>query len=281
MPQVPMDTASATVSSTVSTDSDSKTLRSFAGITLRPKISWPNPLDSLGDPMRPTRQHVKKRKRWGATGPAAEAFLEICDSLQNFKESRDDLVEIENKAWPWGWSFCMAGRSPEVAKPYIVVHCESKSCCLRILQVIESESWWQDFHTKYPSIGFVVDTKAPRPLQMAGFQQLIPMRSVVDTPIETRNIQERLERAFAFEGRQITLRDHDNRKATIGGVLIVGGRPYGFTASHPFSDYPRGATVDEQKEIESDFDDVEFLSDSEQEDGEELDSVSATSQSKN
>jgi hypothetical protein len=329
---------SATGSSTIVTDPEVKPLRSLTRMVLQPKPTWPDPLDSLGDEWRPMRQHMKKKRRWAAIGPAANAFLEICDELKNLKEVRDDLEELESKAWPWGWSFCMAGRSPDNAKPYIVVHCESRSCCVRILQVIENEAWWKRFHDKYPSIGFVIDKKAPRPLLLLGTAPF--SKDSIDEPYwfcchckklkklrhkddlvrvsyadriktcleclkpkckncKTEDLnadgiiyelstskppQGDLMKSFEFEGRQIELEARGRgvsrcSKATIGGVLIVGGCPYGLTAAHPFSPLAETPIIAQLEETEDDCDDAEFLSDSDESEVEEA-LVEATSRGK-
>lgn len=348
--------ASATISSTA-TASEANPPRSFTSMVLQPKPTWPNPIDSLGDELRPMRHRLKQRRRWSAIGPAAEAFLEVCHKFQTLKEDRDDLVELEDKAWPWGWSFCTAGRAPEDAKPYIIVHCESKSCSLRIVQIIQKETWWEEFHDKYPSIGFVVDKTAPRPLYVTKFWRcchcrhgpydvsihdrcargcgrarcgncrLIDVNTSLETdesalgstnttksysesrssaqsaqkgpkssslgasrktvPENTSDL-ENLRHTFAFEGRQLVMSEMRSSypsfscKATIGGVLIVGPRMFGFTTAHTFSTSLKVSNAGYKRKdtSEEDYDEVDFLSDSDEDEVEEG-LVAATSKGEN
>lgn len=304
-------------------------ITTLKGIVTPSKRTWPNPEISLGQEFTPLRHRLKVKRRWGAIGPAKDAFLEISEELQNLKSLRDDLDELEDKSAIWGITCCMVGRFPEDARPSIVVHCQSKACCERIIKAIESTLWWTEFKEKYPSFTFVIDSKAPRPIYLSGvtndprpsFGSDLPLRrsprlgnnrrvrsasqseerrseySEIDTNLSSQletisetgistetDMTEYINEDGTFCGRPILYSfknshgSQHQRKATLGGIWIVGGVAYGLTVAHPF--YPGSISPDRRSlpSSRSDFDDVEFMDDSDDENEDEEEIVGITSQ---
>lgn len=294
----------------------------FKGMLLRAKPKWPDPQSSLGVEFTPLRQHLKIRRRWDAQGEALKAFYEIAEELKIFKARRDDLDQFEGKSAIWGWTCCMYGRAPHDARPAIVVHCDSKSCCERVVREIQLTQWWNQFHSRYPAFSFIVSSKAPRPIALGGATKL----ATTAFPDRNEDSQNEFEQDFqsfsleptrrssepAFEwindsmillkspqsiqsqhqslsqpldtdaddfsrieiesvcGLRVSITSTDgqgnrnSRLATIGGVLYIGGVPHAITARHALTPIGAGPASALQNEYDNQFEDVDFLDDSDE-----------------
>jgi hypothetical protein len=275
-------------------------------MVLSSKPKWPDRKASIGDEFTPLRQRLKIRRRWDAIGPALSAFLEISDELRSFKEERDDLDELENKSPIWGWTCCMVGRTPDDARPSIIVHCQSKTCCERIIRAVQVTEWWKDFHAKYPAFSFIIASTAPRPIQLgvhasdttpldlSVVEESMPIvEGVVNVSLSEIQALEKFAKTSALDkhiqllsvspiliGERVALLGPGSvppRIATIGGIILVGGTPFGLTVAHPVSPtfVPETPSCFNAK---VDFEDVEFLDDSDEEEEGQDYLVSATSQ---
>jgi hypothetical protein len=314
------------------------------GMVLRAKPKWPDPQSSLGVEFTSLRQHLKIRRRWDAQGEALKAFYEIAEELKIFKARRDDLDQFDGKSAIWGWTCCMYGRGPHDARPAIVVHCDSKSCCERVIREIQLTQWWNQFHSRHPAFSFIVSSTAPRPIALGGATNLATYYSEegIAPPDPNDDPQDEVDQDFerypleptppvsepTFEwihdsaillnpplsiqsqhqsrlqpfdtdadnlsriaidsvcGLQISITSIDgqgnrnSRLATIGGVLYIGGVPHAITARHALTPMAKGSSGASQNKYDNEFEDVDFLDDSDEDSEKMNEFVAITSQGK-
>jgi hypothetical protein len=237
----------------------SKTTLPALSVKMLLSAKWPDPELSLGRQYKPLMDKLKRTKLcWGAQGPALDAYNEISDKIWELLNERDDLDEGADGSYPWGHTCCMVGRRREQARPTIVVHCRSKTCCRNIIDLIQETRWWKEFHEKYPAFGFIVAMSAPWPVRFGKeLQQSSDDFYFVYMPENT----DLLCGSSIFFGSAEVNSLEGCRRATLGGIILVGGIPHGLTVAHPCSKDFRPPDIENIRDLNHSFEEVDFLDD--------------------
>ena len=147
----------------------------LAAISLKPQTSWENPVESIDLAFPPSLEiqrgrfgQLVKYNFWAVKGAALLAYSSIVGKIQDCLSCRDDLFEGEaESALPNSIDCFMVGRTQETATPCIVISCQSKNYCRKVINIVKKAGWWFDFCEKYPAFTFVHLRNRPRPVRKA------------------------------------------------------------------------------------------------------------------
>ena len=126
--------------------------------------AWPDPEASIcsspswGSP-------IKGKNIWSIQGPALQAYKSIQGKIRETLEGRmKDLYGAANESSvPHSIDCFMVGRNCRRARPFIVVSCSQTPFCKNVMEVIKSNTWWDQFLAEHLGFGgFILLRQAPR-----------------------------------------------------------------------------------------------------------------------
>jgi hypothetical protein len=261
-----------------------------ARLSTRRRDPWPNPQGSLGNSLC----SIGSKRCWEAVGPALEVSCSILGEIKSFLESRHEhLNEGESVPCALLFEIYMIGRNEKHARPTIMFSSDSKALRQRAMKLV-GESTILD---KHPGITLgecsrpPILSRSPVPLmnRLPGWliygmdddtnglvnteratwpEKLvyckIPLNGVYGIPVLIKDVGDDMLSA--------------TRKATIGGIVYLQDRLFGFTVAHTFVDALEQTPTFRRDEMEFSF---EYTSSDEDEeddgDNEDEDLVVATS----
>jgi hypothetical protein len=205
----------------------------------------------------------RTRRCWGAQGPALDAYKEISQQILDLLNERDDLDEGEDGSQPWGQTCYMVGHKPDTARPTIIVHCRSQSCCKKIISHIRETQLWSEFKERYPAFGFGVATSAPRPIPY-GTEASEEKSYCLEDVYATRNTDNLCGLPIRFGYPDFNAID-GGKSAMQGGGIFVHGVLHGLTVAHPLSNKSEALKASHTEALRDPVQEVEFLDDSDDE----------------
>jgi hypothetical protein len=203
--------------------------------------AWPEPEKSIGE----LRATIKGKKCWEAKGPALEAFNKVAYPIQKLLDDRRDFLEEgEEIARPISYQIWMVGRNVESALPTIVFASKSKRSRTKATIIVKEN----DILAEFPGIAVKALSAIPAvPKADIGNHSQHPQETDEDD-VSTIGYPQHACGAPIIVGGE--------RKATLGGVLLIGGGWYGITANHArFGDIEEPSNLSEgSREVSFDDD---------------------------
>lgn len=188
---------------------------------------WKHPEQSVGRYIGKAKWH--HMCIWEATGPARDAFNSVAPRIKAYLEAAVEPISSRVT-----WSMYMVGKAPSLASPFIIFCCEIYGYRRDVQNTIEESG----ILNCYPGIK---TDNLPRP---PDFDQLVPV-GASGQPIHDRGDMIALtSQAWSACGSQILIDGSgpnsvsSTPKATIGGVIQLGGSFYYTTAAHAISTTP-------------------------------------------
>ncbi|KAI9764567.1 MAG: peptide-N4-(N-acetyl-beta- glucosaminyl)asparagine amidase [Geoglossum simile] len=221
---------------------------------------WLNPPGSIGEKYQP----LGNFRCWEAKGRAREDFLRVYKDIKLILELNNDYLNRgERVPCHLMFSMYMIGRSEADALPTILFTSNNKRARRKAVKLIRK-------HIKQTDFPYIVLAESSHPPQGSQALQLLGSDPVYDLPpadagqntVYVSDPPSSLCGVPIFIGRPGTKSLSTARKATMGGVIPVGGECYGLTVAHAF-------TMGFEKLIESTEGKIDFAfdSDSDSDDG--------------
>lgn len=186
------------------------------------RLHWPDPDSSRGRELAPLSTRYGNPKRCWETLPdglAFQKYLEIKPDLLGYFEHHPKLMRGPDV----GLSCCMVGRDKDFVRPAIIIHCEVGRYRETAATIIKAGDEWKRFKKDNPLFLLLRGPRAPSLLalrradgdSLALYSEQIPFRFCGLSII-------------SFPDREAS----SPSVATLGGIVLVDGRPYGLTVAH-------------------------------------------------
>ena len=199
------------------------------------RAPWPEPEKSVG---KCYRDLGRGKRCWEAIGSAREVADQICEDIRDLLTQREEhLCGGEKEKYNLGFGVYMVGRKKEKARPTIIVHCPSPNICKKAVELIKEKGPLGD----HPSIRVGSLLRAPELVgDRAGMTEmrqteLLGSSEQIDKDAPTVLV---LDKQTNPCGALISIETpasgsvSHQRRATMGGVLLIDGEYYGLTAQH-------------------------------------------------
>ncbi|OQV06070.1 hypothetical protein CLAIMM_10702 [Cladophialophora immunda] len=214
---------------------------------LKPKDTWPEPLESIDFTFPALVQRDRSKLQltqyffWMVKGPALAAYSSIEGKIKNCLSCRDDLFEGEiESALPSSIDCYMFGPTPETAHPCIAVSCQSKSYCHKAIIAIKESDFWECFRKEHLSFKLIHLRDRPRPVRMATFHD----NEILVYTSEPLNLRCGMPLFLLRPDETAVSGVARSPDSTMGGVVLLDGKPYGLTIAHALRLSTTPATVD-------------------------------------
>lgn len=245
-------------SSTASSSVTEAPRRMFMPTWTWTKPSWPQPELSIG---RELEALDSAHRCWDIKGPVLELATRIYAAVQKELDLRADyLVQRERIRKPVLFRMYMTGRRQEEANPTLLFSCSREQPRKRAKEVVKESGILRD----HPTVRLAHRKRLPQ--APTPFRILVgPMNKIATGGSELFGEVYCISPVDRTCGVPVFMRRRDGsfRKATIGGIVQLGGTYYGLTVAHTFVDdgSESGAdSDDDSSDMECSFDSEDEIS---------------------
>ncbi|KAL8992002.1 MAG: hypothetical protein Q9169_007458, partial [Polycauliona sp. 2 TL-2023] len=220
------------------------------------KTKWENPKASVGKQVAATRS----KTIWEASGPALELFeQEIFRTIEEVLEANKEHLDSEEElSHTVSFHLWMIGRKPDSAHPTIVFTSKSPGLRAKVIKVIKKDG----LLTIYPGVRLKSMDRMPAtalgnalkgdcrsPATSKSSSSLAEAQDCslrVESLPGSRTLSTKSTQNFPYGASVALVQAHESQQicgtslliggeyeATLGGVVVIDGLFYGFTAMHP------------------------------------------------
>lgn len=184
---------------------------------------WPQPDLSIGLP-HASLDILGRYKCWSLKdkSPAHTAWKSVSKAIISLLEDQFEHLDAGDSELMI--EMFMVGRNPTRSSPTIIFSCETKTCRRKAMELVQKKGLLAD----QPGVLMAECSRLPRllaPEEDSSYPSL-PPGVYLNGPLRSYGIPVMIY----VEGQRLP------RRATIGGLVLIDGELFGFTAGHAFSE---------------------------------------------
>jgi hypothetical protein len=184
---------------------------------------WPNPASSRGRELTSLRvNYVTKIRCWEALldGSAFTIFLKIKPSINEYLENHPDLANGPRARY----TCCMVGHQEDKIRPAVIIHGPESAYMRRADTIVRKSLEWKAFKEDNPLFLLMTAARAPSRIGLEYGSESV----LVYTPEVFPSL---FGTAVSFHSEQLqSIAPY--HAATLGGVVLLGGKLCGLTVAH-------------------------------------------------
>lgn len=170
----------------------------------------------------------------------------------------DDIADCQHSLETIGWCMYMRGRDISHAEPVLLFECLDGKTRAKVVDIVKNSQLWKDIIKKHPALRLDSSSRGPQGSCSAAD---MPYKSDASNAVYCDRPLHQLHGVQIYVNTSQDSSPPLFRKATLGGLILVGDVLHALTVAHLFKDTPQPQTV-----FDETGDDFTFEDDSEMND---------------